>query len=157
MGSAVITESLRLCPPVTSLPTRVLTEDVELPGGVHVGNGVRVGVDTLTHQRRPAVWGSDADEFHPERFLVGQGEEGGVNPMTPHKMPPGIPDTSFPVFGYGVRPCIGRPLAIIELKLALVHTLRRFTVEEMEPDKFEMVKATVGFSPKRGLELRLRQ
>jgi len=155
--SAVITESLRLCPPFTNLPARILTEEVELPGGVHAGKGVQVGVDILAHQRRPAMWGSDADEFRPERFLIGQGEKGVANPMMPHKMPPGVPDSSFPVFGYGVRPCIGRPLAIIELKMAVAHTLRRFTVEEMEPDKFEMVKASVGFSPKRGLKLRLRQ
>mmetsp|Transcript_74533 Transcript_74533/g.193750 ORF Transcript_74533/g.193750 Transcript_74533/m.193750 type:complete len:582 (+) Transcript_74533:89-1834(+) len=156
--SAVIAESLRLWPSVVGSIARQLTDDVVLPGGLRVGKGINVGVNSATLQRRPGVWGADADKFRPERFIEGQGKDQGIgNPMSPHKLPPGVPDTAFPVFGYGARPCIGRPLAVMEMKMTLAQALRRFSIEEMEPESFEMVLATPFQFPKRSLKLGLRR
>jgi len=155
--SAVIAESLRLYPSIQGSSTRDLTSDVVLPSGLHVAKGTSVNVTSLASQRRPAVWGPDADEFRPERFLDGQPEDNGIgNPLHPHKLPPGVPDTAFLAFGYGARPCIGRPLAMIEMKMVLAHAVRQYEIVEMDPEGFEIVSAPPFIFPKRSLKLGLR-
>jgi len=155
--SAFITESLRLYPAILGSATRVLTSDVSLPGGVHAPKGTSINVQSLAVQRRPAVWGDDADDFRPERFLDSRSEDDTVgNPMLPHKLPSGVPDTAFLTFGYGARPCIGRPLAIVEMKMAIAHAVRSFEVFEMDPDDFEVIVAPPFLFPKRDLKLGLR-
>jgi cytochrome P450 len=155
--SAVISESLRLYPSIQGSATRDLTTDVLLPGGLHAAKGTSVGVNSLASQRRPAVWGPDADDFRPERFLNGQPEDKGVgNPLLPHRTPPGLPDTAFLAFGYGARPCIGRPLAMIEMKMVLAHAVRQYEIVEMDPKGFEIVMAPPFIFPKRSLKLGLR-
>jgi len=156
--SAVIAETLRLVPPFIALPPRTVRNDTVLPGGLHVGAGTTIEVNPLTHQRDPAVWGADAEEWRPERWLEGQGEDQGLRDgMRPHKPPGGIEETSFLAFGGGVRPCIGMPLAMIEMKMALAHAVRRFEFAEVQPDRFKMVFSVPFIFPKHGLKLKLRR
>lgn len=42
---------------------------------------------------------------------------------------------SFLAFGYGPRICIGMRLALVEMKIALVHVLRRVKFERMPNTK----------------------
>merc|ERR1712027_235665 len=131
--TAVITESLRLWPSVEELAGRKLTKEVEL-GGLKIPKGAHVGTYSLAVQRRVSIWGEDAAEFRPE----------------------GFPDSAFIAFGGGVRPCIGRALAMIEMKFVLGHLLQRFTLVEMEPDKFEMARE-LSVAPKSTLKLGLKR
>jgi len=154
--TAVITESLRLWPPVTGVP-RTLTEDAEL-GGIKIPKGTNVLTWSPAIQRRESVWGEDAGEFRPERFLEEPSTSTEPNPMSPSPMPKGVPDSAFTVFGGGVRPCIGRALAMIEMKLVLMHLSQRFSVVEMEPDNFEMsLEAGDTLFPDRKLKLGLKR
>ncbi len=105
---AVVKESMRLRPVITSLarrlnkPARVAGYD--LPAGVVVLPSV-----ALAH-RRAAVFASP-DQFRPERFL-------GASP------PPG---TWIP-FGGGIRRCLGAALAMVEAKAVLKAVLSRVDV-----------------------------
>jgi cytochrome P450 len=58
-----------------------------------------------------------ANEFLPERFLASEGEELYVK------------KNSFRPFELGPRGCIGQELAMVELKMILVMTVREFEVE----------------------------
>jgi len=157
--AAVITESLRLWPSIDGVPPRTLTKDAEI-GGLKLLRGSQVWAYSPAVQRRVSVWGEDAAEFRPERFL--EGASTGIrttstrNPMSPSPMPQGVSDAAFTAFGGGVRPCIGRALAMIEMKLTLMHLLRRFTLVEMEPESFEMCYSAPFIFPKRTLKFGLK-
>mmetsp|Transcript_78544 Transcript_78544/g.138393 ORF Transcript_78544/g.138393 Transcript_78544/m.138393 type:complete len:531 (-) Transcript_78544:34-1626(-) len=150
--ASVITESMRLWPSVAGLPARVLTEDAVI-GGIPMQKGHAVGLDSIANQRRTCIWGPDANDFQPERFLGKAADESpsSFQPMMPMPMPAGVPATAFTAFGGGVRPCIGRPLAIAEMKLALLELVSRFSLEEMEPAKFKMKFKIPLISPEKGL------
>jgi unspecific monooxygenase len=62
--------------------------------------------------RDPAVWGPDADEFNPDRFLP-ENSRGRM----PH---------ALKMFGTGERSCIGRQFALHEAVLVLARLLRRY-------------------------------
>lgn len=75
--------------------------------------GTIVLVDLFEVHTDKELWGEDADQFVPERWLVG-------NAATSDYYP----------FGGGPRVCIGANLAYIELKLALTQILRHFRIKE---------------------------
>ena len=62
--------------------------------------------------RDPAVWGEDADEFDPDRFL-------------PERSRGRLTHTYKP-FGTGERACIGRQFALHEAVLVLARILHRY-------------------------------
>ncbi|CAB3258320.1 unnamed protein product, partial [Arctia plantaginis] len=107
---AVIKESLRIFTtgPVT---LRHVEKDVKLKNYT-----MRAGSDCVillygTH--RDPVWGKDADQFRPERWLS---EDTPVNP------------NAFVGFSLGKRSCLGKTYAMISMKTTLVHFLRRYKI-----------------------------
>ncbi|RLN55784.1 hypothetical protein BBJ29_005936 [Phytophthora kernoviae] len=101
---ATIRESLRLKPPAPCV-TQHCTQDTVFPNGT----SIRKGTDTtmLYHASAllPSVWGPDATEFKPERFLD---ENDKLIDLPPLK---------FIAFSAGPRKCVGRKLAMIEMKV----------------------------------------
>lgn len=65
--------------------------------------------------RDPAVWGDDAEEYRPDRFLPVE-----VKARPAHTYKP---------FGTGERACIGRQFALHEAVLVLARVLHRFEIE----------------------------
>eukprot|EP00930_Biecheleria_cincta_P058853 TRINITY_DN44651_c0_g1_i1.p1 TRINITY_DN44651_c0_g1~~TRINITY_DN44651_c0_g1_i1.p1 ORF type:complete len:624 (+),score=103.74 TRINITY_DN44651_c0_g1_i1:43-1914(+) len=148
--SAFITEQLRLWPPLIGVPPRTMAEDVTIQG-VDVPKGTDVAIYGLASHRRKHVWGDDAEEFRPERYL----EKALKNPVMPSPMPSGVPDEAFVTFGGGLRPCIARPLAMVEMKLVLMQLAQRYTLMETQPEKFGMQVAFPVVFPKQELRLEL--
>jgi cytochrome P450 len=154
--TAVITETVRLYPAVTGTAPRKMVEDTWLDD-IFVPKGTNVMGWNMVMGRHEKVWGADVNEFRPERFddqhVPSKARNATSNsyPMMPSPMPPGVPGTAFMAFGSGARPCVARPLAIVEMKLALLHLTKRFTVVENEPEKFEMTCGMPFLHPKRGL------
>ncbi|KAF4323957.1 hypothetical protein BBO99_00002360 [Phytophthora kernoviae] len=101
---ATIRESLRLKPPAPCV-TQHCTQDTVFPNGT----SIRKGTDTtmLYHASAllPSVWGPDATEFKPERFLD---ENDKLIDLPPFK---------FIAFSAGPRKCVGQKLAMIEMKV----------------------------------------
>ncbi|XP_061727340.1 cytochrome P450 4C1-like [Cydia pomonella] len=106
---AVIKESLRLYPPVP-IVVREIHGDVLLPSGTTLVDDTTVMINIWGTHRNPAYWGSDAEEFRPERFLQG--------PL-PHP-------AMFVPFSHSVRNCIGATYAMTSAKTALTNLIRRF-------------------------------
>ncbi|KAF8372947.1 hypothetical protein PRIPAC_79376 [Pristionchus pacificus] len=79
-----------------------------------------IEVDAFSLHVDKSIWGEDADEFKPERWLDPNFK---------------IPQIAYAAFGAGPRICIGMRLGIMEEKLALAHLLRRFTIEKATDDK----------------------
>ncbi|KAF2675440.1 cytochrome P450 [Microthyrium microscopicum] len=111
----VINETLRLYPTVPA-NMRTAIRDTILPVGggpngdrpVAIRKGQVVGVFIYNMQRRPDIWGEDADEFRPERFRDRK-----------H-------DWSFVPFSGGPRVCLGQQYAIIEASYLTVRLLQTF-------------------------------
>ncbi|KAF8067302.1 CYP704B1 [Scenedesmus sp. PABB004] len=71
---ACFLEALRLHPPVPQT-FRVASERVTLPDGSVVPRGGVLLLSPYVINRLPGFWGTDADDFRPERWLELEGEE----------------------------------------------------------------------------------
>jgi len=116
---AAMHESMRLFPPIQFDSKFCLEEDV-LPDGTKVESGTRVTYHPYAMGRLEEIWGCDCLEFRPERWL----KDGVFHPENPFK---------YPVFQAGFRVCLGKEMALMELKTVALSLLRKFHIELVEP------------------------
>ncbi|XP_058767139.1 cytochrome P450 94C1-like [Vicia villosa] len=119
--NAAIHESMRLFPPV-QFDSKFALEDDVLPDGTFIKKGSRVTYHPYAMGRMETIWGPDFMEFKPERWL----REGVFVPKCPFK---------FPVFQAGLRVCLGKELAIVEMKSVVAALVRRFDVRVVGPNQ----------------------
>lgn len=105
----VVTETLRLFPPVYSLP-RETAADVTFDG-YRIPEGEQVLLQSRLVQRDPRFF-DDPDEFRPSRWDSDLRRE--------------LHDFAYAPFGGGPRICIGREFALLEAKLALATIGREY-------------------------------
>ncbi|XP_061369564.1 cytokinin hydroxylase-like [Gastrolobium bilobum] len=108
----VMNEVLRLYPPAPNVQ-RQAREDIKVDD-LTVPNGTNLWIDVVAMHHDPVLWGKDANEFRPERFM--DDVNGGCN----HKM-------GYIPFGFGGRMCVGRNLSFMEYKIVLTLLLSRFS------------------------------
>ena len=114
---AVALEVLRLHP---SVPVEVkfsINED-KLPDGTKIHPGCACIYSPYAMGRNKVIWGEDAEEFKPERMLS-KDDEGNVKNIEPSPF-------AYTTFNSGPRICLGKGLALMEIKLALAILLQRF-------------------------------
>lgn len=117
--TAFVKETLRLHPPAAT--ARMVPEadawtpalEIEINGKMTRVDGLRIYPAQYLIHRNPKIWGADALEFRPERWLD---EEYIAN------LPPG----SWRPFERGPRNCIGQELAMLEGKVVLACVARGF-------------------------------
>ncbi|EJD51741.1 cytochrome P450 [Auricularia subglabra TFB-10046 SS5] len=109
--NAVIEEGLRLfATNAFGLPRVSSREGFELDGWT-IPAGVEVSAPAYTIQRDPRIWGPDADDYRPERW-IDETDSG----LKKHML----------TFGMGPRACIGKNLAYVQMQLALATSLLRY-------------------------------
>lgn len=110
--SAVVSESLRLYPPVW-LMVRESTAPFAL-GDTTYPEGLQVLISPFVvhHDGR---WFRDPERFRPERWLDGSTR--------------GLPPFAYLPFSGGPRLCIGRPFALMEVSLVLATVLSQWRLE----------------------------
>jgi cytochrome P450 len=108
--SMVVNETLRLHPPLSTIP-RLATRDFEF-GGHRVPAGSMVAIYPL-HTHHMAEWWSEPSRFDPERFAPGRAE---------HERHP----YAFVPFGGGAHMCIGYRFAELQIKAVLYQLARRY-------------------------------
>lgn len=116
---ASIYESLRLYPPV-QFDSKFCQEDDVLPDGTFVKKGTRVTYHPYAMGRMQSIWGEDCHEFKPERWL----QDGIFKPANPF---------SYPVFQAGLRVCLGKDLALVEMKSIALALIRQFDFQVTLP------------------------
>ncbi|VAH53635.1 unnamed protein product [Triticum turgidum subsp. durum] len=89
-----------------------------LPDGTYVEGESRVMYHPYAMGRMPSIWGADYEAFRPDRWLTGPG--GSFAPANLYK---------YPVFQAGLRVCLGKELAITEMKVVGVAVVKAFDVE----------------------------
>ncbi|XP_054157216.1 cytochrome P450 3A56-like [Oppia nitens] len=108
---AVISESLRMYPPLTRLE-RIASEPMKLGDtGIKLDKHQMIEIPVYAIHRSER-YHKNADRFTPERFL----------PENRKKL---IPYSYLP-FGTGPRNCIGMRFALMEIKLAIAHMVMRY-------------------------------
>ncbi|OJJ40146.1 hypothetical protein ASPWEDRAFT_33466 [Aspergillus wentii DTO 134E9] len=142
---AVIKEALRLWPPTgislrSGRPGQTITQDGQewptYPFAVLVNN-------CATHRREDLF--KDAEQFYPDRHLV-------TDPADPYF----VPKDAWRPFEKGPRTCLGQTLALAQLKIVLVMTLRTFdfeTVYENGTHMYQVLDVTA--KPSQGLPTRV--
>ncbi|KAJ7951019.1 putative Cytochrome P450 [Quillaja saponaria] len=109
---AALTETLRLYPAVP-VDGRVAEKDDILPDGYSVKNGDAIYYMSYSMGRMTYIWGDDAEEFRPERWL----NNGIFQPESPFK---------FIAFHAGPRTCLGKDFAYRQMKILSTALLRFF-------------------------------
>ncbi|XP_052753295.1 cytochrome P450 4C1-like isoform X2 [Galleria mellonella] len=108
---AVVRESLRLYPPVPVIVRKIETPTT-LPSGLTLVPGVGVAINIWGIHRNPDIWGPDANEFKPERFIE-----------STLKHP-----AAFMPFSYGPRNCLGYQYAMMSMKTVIATIIRNYRI-----------------------------
>ncbi|CCM03253.1 uncharacterized protein FIBRA_05379 [Fibroporia radiculosa] len=121
--NAVINEMLRLHTPVgAGLPRIVPKGGLDVLGHVFE-EGVWLSVPVYNLHRSTEIWGRNADEFIPERWID-------VDAKAKARMM-----QSFAPFSIGPRGCIGRNLALMQLHIMIATLFRRYSFVVSNSDK----------------------
>ena len=115
---AVVKESLRLEPPASSPrePTKNYHFTTSTGRTYAPPEGSMIYLSAWILHRNKALWGEDAEKFIPQRFMPGRTIPWGYIPFS--KRP---------------RDCVGSYLALLECKIILALTIRRFDFEPSIP------------------------
>ncbi|KAI3394513.1 hypothetical protein diail_2602 [Diaporthe ilicicola] len=112
--AACTEEALRLYPQ-TGVPSLRISGENDIICGIPVPPKTVVGIWVWSMYRDPKLF-ANPDEFHPERFL---GDSEYANDDR----------DAFKPFFTGARDCIGRGLAVMELRLILAYMIYNFDME----------------------------
>ncbi|KAL4024533.1 hypothetical protein IC575_012890 [Cucumis melo] len=118
---AALTETLRLYPAVPIDGRTAETDDI-LPDGYKLRKGDGVYYLAYSMGRMPCLWGEDAEDFKPERWL----ENGTFRPESPFK---------FISFHAGPRMCLGKDFAYRQMKIVSAALLQFFRFKLADPTR----------------------
>lgn len=142
---AAILESLRLYPPIPIERKTVVSSDV-MPSGHEVRAGDIVLVSIYSMGRMEDLWGPDCREYRPERWLS---EDGG---KLRH-----VPSHKFMAFNSGPRMCIGKDIAISQMKTIVAAVVWNFDVEALDRQEAVEPKLSCLLQMKQGLKLKVQK
>lgn len=141
---AVCQEVLRVYAPVP-VTMREAVSDTTLMGH-YVPKGSVIMLCTWAVNFSKELWGPDADEFKPERWMQpGQANSGGATS-----------NYAFLTFLHGPRSCIGQRFAVAELACLLAAFVGRYEFKLTNPDEEPIIKGGITARPKDGLKLDLK-
>ncbi|KAG0375163.1 Protein kinase alk2 [Mortierella sp. AD032] len=116
-AEACLYEALRLYPSVPR-NLKIAVQDDVWPDGTKVYKGEFVSWSSWTMGRSTELWGPDAKEYNPDRWM--QGEK-----FSAHK---------FPAFHAGPRTCLGQQFATVEGITIMSMMFQKFTFDLVDPD-----------------------
>jgi len=133
----VVRETLRLYPPIEALIKVAMKDDIipldnpltdvkgKVQDSVKINKGDSVYIPVRAINRSKSIWGEDATEFKPDRWLS--------IPETAHRVPALWGNQLG--FSVGPRACIGYRFALVEMKALLFALIRAFEFELAVPAK----------------------
>ncbi|KAG0001752.1 hypothetical protein BGZ80_010674 [Entomortierella chlamydospora] len=139
-AEACFYETLRLYPSVPQ-NLKLCVEDDVLPGGIRVYKGESVGWCSWAMGRLEYIWGPDAKEFKPERWLAGE------KPSS----------SKFVSFHLGPRTCLGQQFATIEALTIISMLLQKFTFELVDPNQEPAYLPSLTLPMSTGLSVRVKR
>ncbi|KAG2101118.1 cytochrome P450 [Suillus discolor] len=130
---AVVHETLRLHPPVGESTRLAATDDViplsepvrtasgNMTDNISIAKGTLITISIVAINRSSAIWGPDAKEFKPDRWLTEDGISGKAKEVQGHR--------HLLTFVDGPRTCLGKDFAIVEFKTVLSVLVKNFVFE----------------------------
>jgi cytochrome P450 len=140
---AAFMESLRLYPPIPFNFKTVLKPDV-LPSGFRATPGMKIIVSAYAMGRMQRIWGEDCLEFKPERWISEKG-------TLKHE-----PSYKFLAFSCGPRSCLGKNMALTQMRMVAAAMIYNFCFEVVEGHVVEPSLSIV-LHMKHGLMARIRR
>ena len=134
--NAVCREVLRLFPPV-AVTMRVAVKDTTICGQL-IPKNTTVMLSPWAVNARTALWGDDAGEFRPERWLSGKDSDRSNT------------NYDFLTFLHGPRSCIGQSFAMGELACLVAAWIGAFATEMRAKGMCLWSKAALRLSLKTG-------
>ncbi|TGO13465.1 hypothetical protein BTUL_0069g00320 [Botrytis tulipae] len=119
---AVLKEGLRVHPAVGMGLQRIVPAEGTTIANQFIPGGSTVGINAYVAHQNTSVWGSDADQWRPERWL--EIEEQGRGAEV---------EKYFMSFGMGSRTCIGKNISLLEMNKLVPQLVRRFDFE-LDPE-----------------------
>ncbi|KAK1409179.1 hypothetical protein QVD17_35704 [Tagetes erecta] len=136
---AALSETLRLYPAVPLDGKSALKDDV-LPDGLKIKKGDGVAYIPYPMGRMTYIWGDDAEEFRPERWL----NDGVFRPESPFK---------FTAFQAGPRVCLGKEFAYRQMKILAAFLVYFFKFKLVDESKEATYKTMFTLHMDKGLHL----
>lgn len=118
--SAVVKEATRLLPSIVYQLLRHAPKDFVV-AGYSIPVGTSVGISPIAQNRDREIWGSDANEFRPERWLEDE------------KKTRYFEGATMTFGGSGPRMCIGRNIALVSMRMHLTQCCLPF-LSTLVPD-----------------------
>ncbi|XP_074273171.1 cytochrome P450 704C1-like [Silene latifolia] len=138
---AALTETLRLYPAVP-VDAKICFSDDTLPDGYSVKKGDMVAYQPYAMGRMRFIWGDNAEDYHPERWLD---EDGIFQPQSPFK---------FTAFQAGPRICLGKEFAYRQMKIFSAVLLSNFVFKLGDEESIVNYRTMINLHIDGGLHVR---
>ncbi|CAN9458908.1 unnamed protein product [Alternaria alternata] len=145
--NCVCNEVLRLFPPVP-LTSRVAVRDTTVCGHF-IPSGTMFWIVPWAINRSPKLWGPDAEDFVPERWMDTTTGRATMNGGAESNY-------SFLTFLHGPRGCIGERFARAKMRSLVATFVGNFEMELADPNEEIVVGGTLTSKPRNGMKLRLK-
>ncbi|KAB8258857.1 cytochrome P450 [Aspergillus pseudonomiae] len=122
--NACVNEALRIHPPFCLPFERVVPAEGMTIGDHFFPGGTVIGMNPWVINRHQPTFGEDADAWRPERWLE--------NPVRTRQM-----ENALLSFGAGRRVCLGKNIALLELKKLTSALMLHYELEIVNPEKFQ--------------------
>ncbi|KFK40984.1 hypothetical protein AALP_AA2G070000 [Arabis alpina] len=125
-----VCETLRLYSPLPFNQKSPAKPDV-LPSGHRVDEDMKIVISTYALGRMRSVWGDDAEDFRPERWISDSGK-------SKHE-----PSYKFLAFNAGPRTCLGKKLTFLQMKIVAVEIIQNYDIKVVEGHKTQPVPSVL--------------
>ncbi|KAI9705274.1 MAG: hypothetical protein M1820_005272 [Bogoriella megaspora] len=115
--TAVITEAMRMSPPIPGIPFREVESDGAHVDGQWIPGGYTVGTGVYALHHNPEYF-SEPYSFRPKRWLDGTCQDGAAAAQDVRKA-----RSALMTFSLGPRGCLGRSMAFQQLNLIVARTI----------------------------------
>ncbi|KAH7111803.1 cytochrome P450 [Dendryphion nanum] len=140
---AIVREGLRIHPAAGFHYQRVVPKGGAEIAGQFFNEGIVVGINAWVAHFNTTVFGEDADQFRPERWLEDKEK---VSLMNKYWIP----------FGHGSRTCIGKNISLLEITKLVPQLVRKFDFHRTDPN-IELECEYVSFVKQKNIMVRISE